>query len=123
MVHVIPVDMGDHVVKSSPRNASERKNEQEETTQVENAKEKRDSLKYKKRALILILIFLLLEIGLEGTTKIPTIVYSETGKVLLLLSFEKLMTKWEPAKRVTSHKYLRVWQKLAPGSRGKNDAC
>ena len=46
MVHVIPVDMGDHVVKSSPRNASERKNEQEETTQVENAKEKRDSLKY-----------------------------------------------------------------------------
>lgn len=65
MVHVIPVDMGDHVVKSSPRNASERKNEQEETTQVENAKEKRDSLKYdyttlvwlkKKRALILILL-------------------------------------------------------------------
>ena len=78
------------------------------------------------KALILILIFLLLEIGLEGTTKIPTIVYSETGKVLLLLlSFEKLMTKWEPAKRVTSHKYLRVWQKLAPGSRGKKkgDAC
>ena len=54
------------------------------------------------------------------TTKILTIVYSETGKVLL--SFEKLMTKWEPAKRVTSHKYLRVWQKLAPGSRGKTHA-